>query len=55
MTPADLKDARHALGWSQTRLAEELGVSRRIVQYWESGEQEIPRAIDLAVAYLLIG
>jgi len=42
MTPAILKSIRAALGWSQTRLAEELGVARNTVTRWEMGLNPIP-------------
>lgn len=42
MTPADLKSLRAALGWSQQRLADELGVARNTVARWEMGLNKIP-------------
>ena len=33
---------RVKLGWTQQRLADELGVSRWSVMRWEKGTQEIP-------------
>lgn len=37
MTPASLKSLRTTLGWSQQRLADELGVQRNTVARWEMG------------------
>lgn len=37
MTPAALKSLRAALGWSQQRLADEIGVARNTVNRWEMG------------------
>lgn len=42
MTPSKLKSLRAALGWSQTRLAEALGVQRNTVTRWEMGLNPIP-------------
>lgn len=42
MTPTHLKSLRAALGWSQTRLAEELGVRRNTITRWEMGLNPIP-------------
>lgn len=42
MTPAQLKTLRVKLGWSQTRLAEALGVTRNTVTRWEMGLHPIP-------------
>lgn len=37
MTPSEIKTLRSALSWSQSRLAQELGVSVRTVKHWEAG------------------
>lgn len=42
MTSTDLKSIRTGLGWSQTRLAQELGVTRNTVTRWEMGLHPIP-------------
>lgn len=34
--------ARRSLGWSQDRVAIRLGVVRRTVMRWESGETDVP-------------
>ena len=42
MDPHTLKTIRAALGWSQQRLADELGVRRNTVARWEMGINPIP-------------
>lgn len=37
-----IKNLRKLLGYSQTKLAEHLGVSMRTVQNWEGGQRNIP-------------
>lgn len=44
MTPADLKSLRLALGLSQTAFGEALGVGRRAVTHWESGQRHPSKA-----------
>lgn len=43
MTPVEIKALRQRLGLSQQALADEIGVSKRCIQYWEAGERKIPR------------
>jgi DNA-binding XRE family transcriptional regulator len=52
MTPLELKEARISLGFTQEKLAIELGVHRFTVHRWESGEHKIPRMLDLALKQL---
>lgn len=52
MTPAELKSIRAALGWSQQRLAEELGVQRNTVNRWEMGTRKISRMAEKMLAFL---
>jgi transcriptional regulator with XRE-family HTH domain len=42
MAPEELRRRRFQLGWSQTRLAAEMGITQRVVFLWESGFQPIP-------------
>lgn len=42
MTPTELKQLRALLGWTQARLAQELGVHRNTVARWEMGLWPIP-------------
>lgn len=41
MTPSDIKKLRAQLGWSQQRLADEIGVARNTVNRWEMGDRKI--------------
>jgi len=52
MKAAELKAWRAAHGISQRRLAAQLGVTFRIVQYWESGEVTPPYMLHLALERL---
>lgn len=49
MTAADLKHSLKTLGWSQTRLAEVLGVTNKTVSEWATGKTAVPKHVD---AYL---
>lgn len=48
MTPTMFKEWRQGLGLSLTQAAHILGLSRRMVAYYESGEKEIPKYVALA-------
>ena len=48
MTPTMIKQWRQGLGLSLTQAAHILGLSRRMVAYYESGEKEIPKYVALA-------
>ncbi len=49
MTAEELRHIRYRLGFSQSELAEELGVSLRAVQSWEQGWRKIPANAALLV------
>jgi transcriptional regulator with XRE-family HTH domain len=56
----DFKRWRKLLGWSQKHAAEQLGLKRRVVQYYEKGERgdkpvKIPRTVRLACYSLTLG
>ena len=60
MKGPDFKRWRKAQGWSQKDAAEQLGLKRRVVQYYEKGERgdkavKIPRAVRLACYALSVG
>lgn len=55
MTAAKLIAARHRLGYTQSELAVELGISRSAVDKMERGQRPIERRTDLAIRYLLTG
>jgi len=52
MKPAELKAARKKLGFSQSQLAEALGVDRVSVARWETGTRRIPPMLRLALKAL---
>lgn len=54
MTGAELRETRQSLGLSQQALADELGLSRRMIIAMEKGEKPIERRTELAVRYLLL-
>jgi DNA-binding transcriptional regulator YiaG len=54
MTPAALKSLRASLGWSQHRLAEELGVQRNTVNRWEMGTNPIPSMAEKLLATITL-
>ena len=49
MTPADLHATRKALGLTQARFAEAIGISTRQLLYYEKGEFPIPKTVALAI------
>ena len=49
MTPADFHATRQALGLTQAQLAEAIGISPRMLRYYESGDRKIPLTVALAV------
>jgi repressor LexA len=52
MKPAELKEARVCLGFTQEQLAIELGVHRLSVIRWEAGMHRIPTMLALAIMQL---
>lgn len=48
MTPTMFKEWRQGLGLSLTQSAHILGLSRRMIAYYESGEKDIPKYVALA-------
>lgn len=57
MTPADLIRFRERLGWTQSRLAEALGIPTNTLARWERGELLIrhPTILRLALERLRSG
>ena len=53
MTPESFQKARQVLGFTQTKMASELGVSMQTIQAWEQGRNPIARPIELAVMHHL--
>lgn len=52
MQPDDLKAVRTFLGWTQQRMADELGLSRKAVVEMEAGKAPIEKRTVLSVMYL---
>lgn len=52
MTPAELQKAIDRAGHSQSSAARELGISRRMLMRYLSGEYPVPRLVELAVKAL---
>lgn len=53
MTPDEFKAARQALGYSQARMAEALGVHLRTAWRWERGERAIPEPVARLIDRML--
>ena len=54
MTKHQFRKKRHHLGWSQARLAEELGLSESAIVKMEAGNRPIEKRTVLALKYLEI-
>ena len=52
MLGESLKYRREMLGHTQQSFAERLGLARRTIQYYESGEHPVPRTVELALQAL---
>jgi transcriptional regulator with XRE-family HTH domain len=52
MTGEDLKTVRTKLGFTQTQLAEKLGVARNTVTRWEMGLRGIPEPVVRLLEFL---
>lgn len=52
VTPQTLIRLRRDLGWTQQKLADNLGVTNATIINWEKGHVEISRVADLAVRKL---
>lgn len=53
MTPAELKDARLALGLNQAQLGNKLGFRQEHISRMENGKMAITRCTDLAIETLI--
>ncbi len=49
MTKRQFKKLRNSIGLSQTKLANEMGVTLRTISRWERGEFPIPKIAELAL------
>ena len=48
----DLRNWRDDLRMTQVTLARALGVSHRMYCYYESGERDIPKSVELSLRYI---
>lgn len=53
MTKTRFKDLRKSIGYSQAKLAQEMGISIRTITRWERGDRPIPRYAELALRTLV--
>jgi transcriptional regulator with XRE-family HTH domain len=53
MTKQDFRRLRKSIGYSQVRLAKEMGVFVRTVSRWETGEVTMPKIAELALKYIV--
>lgn len=49
MTKGQFKELRESIGYSQAKLAKEMGITIRTITRWERGEFPIPRLAELAL------
>lgn len=52
MTKEQFREKRHKLGWSQIKLAKELGISESAIVKMEAGDRPIEKRTILALRYL---
>lgn len=53
MKHSEIKEIREKLGLTQTAFGDMIGKSLRQIQYYESGEQEIPRHVETLVRLMM--
>lgn len=53
MTPNQLKKIKKKLGWTNRKLADEIGVGERIVYYWLAGKRRIPLTVEKILALMV--
>ncbi len=49
MTIRKFKELRQVIGYSQAKLAKEMGVTIRTVSRWEHGDFPVPKVAELAL------
>ena len=49
----DIRNNRDVLGMTQVALARALGISHRMLCYYESGERDIPKSVELSMRYVM--
>jgi len=53
VTKQEFKRLRNSIGYSQMKLAKEMGLFVRTVSRWETGEVAIPKMAGLALKYIV--
>ena len=51
----ELRSRRSDMNMTQVALARALGISHRMYCYYEAGERDIPRSVELSLRYLAWG
>jgi len=46
MTPAQLKQQRNELSYTQQQMADHLAITLRGYQFWEAGDRKIPNLVE---------
>ena len=54
MTKGQFKELRESIGYSQAKLAKEMGITIRTITRWERGEFPIPRLAELALRAVIL-
>jgi DNA-binding XRE family transcriptional regulator len=49
MSPAQLREIRSKLGWTQSHAAETLDVSLRQYKHYEAGDRDVPHMVALSM------
>ena len=49
----DIRNHRDTLGMTQRALARALGISHRMLCYYEAGERDIPKSVELSMRYVM--
>ena len=49
----DIRNHRDTLGMTQRALARALGISHRMLCYYEAGERDIPKSVELSLRYVM--
>lgn len=53
MTKQEFRKLRKSIGFSQAKLAREMGLFIRTISRYETGELKIPKVTELALRYLV--
>jgi|DEB0MinimDraft_4_1074332.scaffolds.fasta_scaffold78302_1 transcriptional regulator with XRE-family HTH domain len=52
MTSIEFRSWRAAMGWTQARAGDALGVTGRAVRMWEAGDRRVPETVSKLCALL---